>query len=147
MSVVGSMRRRRRIRCWLGLPVRSLLDPVVREALRSMESVLWSEERGAWCVPAWGVVPGWSGVSEAFVSAVVLSGLCRSSWWSSVRPDITGACGGWAGVSVERPVVEEWSLEELSEVSSEELEELSEVSSVLEREVWVVRSERRRGRL
>lgn len=145
MSVVGSMRRRRRIRCWLGLPVRSLLDPVVRSAIRSMESVLWSEERGVWLCPAWGVSE--EGVSERFVLSVCGSGLWRSSWWSAVRPDITGACGSWAGVSVERPVVEEVSLSELSELSSEELEELSEVSSVLEREVWVVRSERRRGRL
>lgn len=137
MSVVGSMRRRRRIRCWLGLPVRSLLDPVVRSAIRSMESVLWSEERGRWLCPAWGVSE--EGVSEAFVSAVVLSGLCRSSWWGSVRSDITGACGGWAGVSVERPVVEEVSLSELSELSSEELEELSELSPAWEREVWLVR--------
>lgn len=146
MSVVGSMRCRRRIRCWLGLPVRSLLDPVVRSSLRSMESVLWSEERGVWLCPAWGLSSE-GGLSERFVSSVCGSGLWRSSWWGSVRPDITGACGSWAGVSVERPVVEEVSLEELSEVSSEELEELSEVSSVLEREVWVVRSERRRGRL
>lgn len=141
---MGSMRCRRRIRCWLGLPVRSLLDPVVRSAIRSMESVLWSEERGVWLCPAWGVSE--EGVSERFVSAVCGSGLWRSSWWSSVRPDITGACGGWAGVSVERPVEERVSLEELSEISVEELSELGSLSPALEREVWVVREERRRGR-
>ena len=131
---LSSVRRRRRLRCWLGLPVRSLLDPVVRSSLRSMEAALWSEERGAWCVPAWGVVPGWSSLSEAFVSAVVASGLCRSSWWSSVRVDVAESAGGWSGVSVERPVVEGVSEEELSELSGEDLLELSgERSSVVGR--------------
>lgn len=140
---LSSVRRRRRLRCWLGLPVRSLLDPVVRSSLRSMERALWSEERGAWRVPAWGVVPGWSGVSEAFVSAVVASGLCRSSWWSSVRLDVAAAAGGWSGVSVERPVVEEVSVSELEELSSEELSELSEERSSVGRSAARVLARRR----
>jgi len=145
-------RARRRLRCWLGLPAVSELDPVVRRSLSSCLSELWSP--AGWSCPAWGREGAGEWCPE-FVEAVARSGLCRSAWWGRLPVDMLSALGGWAGCS---SVVssEEWS-EELSELLSlwraEELAELvSELSSsesAAGREAWSVAAwelERRRGR-
>ena len=134
-------RARRRLRCWLGLPARAELDPVVRRALSSVLSELWSVSSG-WRCPAWGREgAGWS---SAFVSAVARSGLHASSWWWRLPVDMLAALGGWAGCSssssseeVSEEFMKSLSLWRSEEVSSL-LSELSSSESAAGREAWSV---------
>lgn len=99
---VGVVRRRRRLRCWLGLPMRALLDPAVRAGLAELERLSWSAEREVWLVPDWGRECGsWS---PAFVDRVRRSGLVRSLWWWELPVDLQESCGCWAISMRESPV-------------------------------------------
>ena len=92
-QAVPVVRRRRRLRCWLGLPMRALLDPVFREGLSALESLSFDRERGAWCVPDWGREGGvWS---SSFVVACRRSGVWRSSWWWEVPVSLQESVGSW----------------------------------------------------
>lgn len=93
-SWVPVVRRRRRLRCWLGLPMRALLDPVFREGVSSLESLSFDRERGVWCVPEWGRECGvWS---SSFVVACRRSGVWKSSWWLEVPVSLQDLVGRWA---------------------------------------------------
>lgn len=145
---VPVVRRRRRLRCWLGLPMRSLLDPVVRESLSALESLSFDGERGVWRVPDWGREGGvWA---PSFVDAVRRCGLVRSLWWWELPVDLTEACGCWAISMRESPVesVDPDFVEWVGMMTGGELADLSAecpVSSEVGREVGVLcRHERRR---
>lgn len=148
-QAVPVVRRRRRLRCWLGLPMRSLLDPVFRESLSALESLVFDVERGAWCVPDWGQEGGvWS---SSFVVACRRSGVWRSSWWWSVPVDLQEAVGCWAISMRESPVesVDAEFVEWVGMMTGGELVDLLAECPVSEvgREVGVLcRRERRRRR-
>ena len=146
-EIVSEARARRRLRCWLGLPMRCELDPVAREGLAKCLSELWSLESG-WSVPEWGREGGrWS---AGFLSAVRSSGVWRSPWWLGVPVDLQDAVGRWAigpGVAEDASAeflssLESWRSDELRDLSAECLSEgmsaerravVSEVSYLLGR--------------
>lgn len=147
-QAVPVVRRRRRLRCWLGLPMRSLLDPVVRESLSALESLSFDRERGVWRVPDWGQEGGvWA---PSFVDAVRRCGLVRSLWWWEVPVSLQESCGCWAISMRESPVesVDAEFVEWVGMMTGGELADLSAecpVSSEVGREVGVLcRQERRR---
>lgn len=151
-EVIAESRARRRLRCWLGLPMRSELDPVCRSALSECLSLLWSLESG-WSCPDWGREGrGWS---AGFLSAVRRSGVWRSSWWFVVPVALQDAVGCWAiGPGLPEDVsaeflssLEAWRSDELHDLSAECLSEglsgdrsevVSEVSYLLgrRRRLW-----------
>lgn len=146
-QAVPVVRRRRRLRCWLGLPMRSLLDPVFRESLSLLESLVFDGERGVWRVPVWGQEGGvWA---TSFVDAVRRSGVWRSRWWLEVPVSLQEAVGCWAigpGVSESvDPDFAEW----VGMMEGAELDDLSAECPVSEVGVEVLslcRQERRRRR-
>lgn len=142
---VSVVRRRRRLRCWLGVPMRALLDPVFREALSALESLSFDRERELWLVPGWGREGGvWA---PSFVDAVRRSGVWRSSWWWEVPVDLQESVGCWGiGPGVAESVDAEFA-EWVGMMTGGELVDLSAECPVSEvgREVGVLcRRERRR---
>ncbi len=116
-------RARRRLRCWLGLPMRCELDPVARAGLSELVSLVWSLESG-WSVPDWGRVGGrWS---AEWLSAVRRSGVWRSRWWFVVPVDLQDAVGCWG---IGPGVAEDASSEFLSSLESWRSDELHDLSA------------------
>lgn len=140
-------RARRRLRCWLGLPMRSELDPVCRSALSLLVSFVWSES--GWVVSPCDLTGG--RVSALWVDALRRSGLWLSPWWLVVPMYVQDAVGRWAvgpGLSEDASAeflssLESWRSDELRDLSaeclsagglsSERREVVSEVSYLLGR--------------
>ena len=120
-ELVSVARARRRVRCWLRLPMRSELDPVAREGLSELVSLVWSSSEG-WHVPCWGIL------SSEFVAACRRSGLWRSRWWFVVPVDLQDAVGRWG---IGPGVAEDASAEFLSSLSVMRSDELRDLSAEL----------------
>lgn len=116
-------RARRRLRCWLGLPMRSELDPVAREGLSLLLSFVWSSESG-WVLSPRDLTGG--RVSALWVDAVRRSGLWLSRWWFVVPMYVQDAVGRWA---IGPGVAEDASAEFLSSLESWRSDELRDLSA------------------
>ena len=115
-------RARRRLRCWLCLPMRSELDPVCRSALSLLLSFVWSES--GWVLSPRDLSAG--RLSALWVDALRRSGVWLSRWWFVVPVYLQDAVGRWA---IGPGVAEDASAEFLSELSSWRSDELRDLSS------------------
>ena len=120
-EVISEWRARRRVRCWLGLPMRAELDPVAREGLSLLVSFVWSSS--GWVLSPRDLVGG--SVSALWVDALRRSGVWRSRWWFVVPVDLQDAVGRWAiGPGLAEDASAEW-LSSLELWRSDELHDLS----------------------
>ena len=121
LSEVRARRARRRLRCWLGLPMRAELDPVARDGLTKCLSFVWSES--GWVLSPRDLTGG--RVSALWVDALRRAGLWRSPWWLVVPVYLQDAVGCWGiGPGLPEDASAEF-LSELSEWRSDELHDLS----------------------